>query len=279
MIRSLMSGVSGLRNHQTMLDVVANNIANVNTVGFKSQRTEFKDAMSQLMRGPSAGIAGGLSTTNPAQLGLGSEVSSIDNNMQQGSLSLTGNPFDLAFQGEGFFRTTSDSTGFTDVQLTRAGNFQRDINGTLTTSTGRYVIGHPVAAGGGADLTNEITLTIPNNAKTVNIGQDGLVSIIDPAGAVVDIGYVSCARFPNPQGLERTANNLWRATSSSGAELVDIAGNNGIGSISSGALELSNVDLAKEFSDMIIAQRAFQANSRTISTSDEQLAELARMKR
>lgn len=277
MLRSLSTGITGLKAHQEMMDVLSNDIANVNTVGYKAQRTSFKDTLFQTtVAGSAAG--GGLSTTNSQQIGLGTGVGAVQNVMDQGALNNTGNPLDLAIQGEGFFRVTNTPATFASVQYTRAGNFQLDDTGTLVTSDGYYVIGQGVAAGGGPNGTQQV-LQVPAGAKSVNVDQSGLVTAVDPTNTVVQVGYVTLAKFNNATGLDRISGNRWAASAASGAETQTTPGLLGAGSLVSGSLEMSNVDLSREFSDMILAERGFQANSRTITTGDEMLTTLVQMKR
>ena len=285
MMRSMYAAISGLKVHQTMLDVTSNDIANVNTLGFKAQRTTFKDALSQLQRGGAAPNAqqGG---SNAVQVGLGVQLSSIDNNMQSGALQTTGNPLDVALQGEGWFRVTSGNppapaagvynpavgAGATP-QYTRAGNFTRNQEGYLVTQDGQYVVGRTTA--NGADSF----INIPNGATNLSIGQDGSISFDPPGGgARATAGFLSLAKFANEGGLERVSSNRWAASSSSGTEAVGFPGG-GYGLTTSGAIEMSNVDLAQEFTNMITAQRGFQANSRVISAADQMLQDLVNLNR
>ena len=285
MMRSMYAAISGLKVHQTMLDVTSNDIANVNTLGFKAQRTTFKDALSQLQRGGAAPNAtqGG---SNAVQVGLGVQLSSIDNNMQSGALQTTGNPLDVALQGEGWFRVTSGNPpapaagvytpavpAGTTPQYTRAGNFTRNNEGYLVTQDGQYVMGRATA--GGADTF----INIPNGATNLSIGQDGSISFDPPGGGGrATAGFLSLAKFANEGGLERVSSNRWSASASSGTEAVGLPGG-GYGLTSSGAIEMSNVDLAAEFTNMITAQRGFQANSRVISAADQMLQDLVNLNR
>lgn len=278
MMRSMFSAISGLKVHQVMLDVVANSIANVNTIGFKGQRTSFKDALSQMVRGASAPTPP-LGGTNAAQIGLGVQLGSIDNLMQQGAIQSTGNALDVAIQGDGFFRVaTYDGTAFGDMLYTRAGNFTRDSEGYLVTPEGYYVVGYTLDANG-APTTTETRILIPPDSKAVTIAQNGVVTAIDAAGIATPIAAISMAKFPNDAGLERAAQNKFRVSANSGAEVPGTAGTSGLGTLSPGAVEMSNVDLAQEFTSMITAQRGFQANSRVISAADEMLQELVNLKR
>ena len=280
MLRSLSTAISGLRAHQTMMDVLSNDLANVNTVGYKASRASFKDTLAQTVRAAS-GAGGGLGSVNGQQIGLGTQIGSIENQMTQGAISPTGNPFDLAIQGEGFFRLTDDIAGFTGLQFSRAGNFQLDEAGRLVNADGYFVVGFAVNPGPppSPDTATQTAITVPANTRAVSIDQNGKVRAVDAAGVATDIAYLSLAKFPNAQGLERSSNNRWIESAASGVEAPGAANTAGIGSINSGALELSNVDVAQEFSEMILAQRGLQANSRIITTDDEILQVLVQMKR
>jgi len=278
MMRGMFAAISGLKTHQVMLDVTANDIANVNTIGYKSARTTFKDSLTQLQRG-AAGATGVNGGSNAAQVGLGVTLGSIDNLMQGGALQSTNNPLDVAIQGEGFFRIglAANPAGVplatAGLEYTRAGNFTRNEAGYLTTQDGYYVVGRN--AGG-----QDVALQVPPGASGVAIAQDGSVSYIPAGGgARVTVGMLSLATFSNSAGLERASNNRWIPSANSGAETVGTPGNNGTGLTTAGAVEMSNVDLAQTFTTMITAQRGFQANSRIISTSDEMLQDLVNLKR
>jgi flagellar hook protein FlgE len=276
MLRSMFAAISGLKSHQTMLDVTANDIANVNTIGFKAGRTTFKDSLAQMQSGAAAPntAQGG---ANSRQIGLGVQLGSIDNLMSGGALQSTGNVLDVAIQGEGWFRVGSGSppAAPANPQYTRAGNFTTNQQGYLVTQDGAYVMGRTVAGAGGTDSY----LQIPPGATNAAIGQDGSVSY-DPTGggARVTSGFISLAKFANEAGLERASSNRWNESSSSGTEQVNTSGG-GYGLTTSGAVEMSNVDLASEFTNMITAQRGFQANSRVITTADEVLQDLVNLKR
>lgn len=332
MLRAMYTSITGLRNHQTMLDNVGNNIANVNTFGFKGSTVSFKTLLSQTTQGaggPSATLGG----TNNIQVGLGMTVDSIRQNHTQGALQTTGVGTDLAIQGEGFFRTTNDPAnlagGTAELFYTRAGNFNFDATGALVTSDGQYVVGYTDADGatagfqlntpgpGGVPVEGVIRLPVssaggappagplpPDPAfitySDVQIGPDGTVSGMyynptpvaaptpgpppttgmDPLnGTRVIVGMVTMSRFANPSGLTQVGNNRWQESLNSGSPVDGIPSVNGNGQLSVGYLEMSNVDLATEFTEMIKAQRGFQANSRVITTSDEILQELVNLKR
>ncbi|KPL61127.1 flagellar basal body rod protein FlgG [Rossellomorea vietnamensis] len=261
MLRSMYSGISGMKNFQTKLDVIGNNIANVNTYGYKKGRVVFKDMINQNISGASAAgdTRGGV---NPRQVGLGSQLSTIDTIHTTGSLQSTGRVLDLAVSGSGFFQAT-DKAG-TETFYTRAGNFYMDNNGDLVTGDGLYL---------------EPKINIPTDAKSMSIGQDGTVNYIDKDGELKEAGQLTLAKFPNDGGLEKVGGNYFRETTNSGTPTIDDPGSTGIGTIESGFLEMSNVDLSEEFTEMIVAQRGFQANTRIITTSDEILQELVNLKR
>jgi flagellar hook protein FlgE len=285
MMRSMFAAISGLKNHQTMLDVTANDIANVNTIGYKSSRTTFKDSLAQLQRGgaaPSAAQGG----ANPAQVGLGSQLSSIDNIMTTGTFQSTGSATDVGIQGEGFFVLAPDATNAASAtglrQYTRAGNFTTNANGDLVTQDGFYVVGFPSPLT--TPAAGQQSINIPAKSSNFAISQDGAVSYIDQDtasatfGTRVTAGYLQLAKFSNQAGLERNSGNRWVASPASGTAQVGAPGGE-YGLTVSGVVEMSNVDLSQSFTQMITAQRGFQANSRVISTSDEMLQDLVNLKR
>ncbi|MBO1751265.1 flagellar hook protein FlgE [Actinotalea sp. BY-33] len=392
MLRSLFSGISGLRAHQTMLDVTGNNIANVNTTGFKASQTQFQDTLSQVLTN-AGGAQPGLGGTNPAQVGLGVQVAGVTTNFQQGAAQLTNRSTDMMISGDGFFMVRKGNEQF----YTRAGAFSFDATGQLVTPDGGLVRGWAADANGnvdtngplsdmrlpiatlmGATATTAATFegNLPSEAAagtvlnrevdvydgagnmtslqlaftrtaagwnveatrngavvgtsamtfnaagqltgggTLNAGgiavnlstttgfagldtikaatQDGRAAgslqsfTINADGTLMGsfsnglkqaIGRVSLATFANPAGLEKAGGSLYRTSINSGDPQVGAAGTDGRGSLTGGALEMSNVDLSAEFTNLIIAQRGFQANSRVITTSDEMLQELVNLKR
>ena len=317
MLRSMYSGISGLKNFQTKLDVIGNNISNVNTYGYKKERTIFKDLISQTQSGASSPTAtrGGV---NAVQVGLGSQLAAIDTVHNSGSLQTTGRTLDLAISGDGFFMVGDANgapdedgiigeTGITNISYTRAGNFYMDRNGYLVNGEGKYVVGipnptiyndpeDPQPSNADADkegLALETTdlyeegafseetspIKVPTNAQSMSVSQDGSVFYVDVNGQLQFAGQLLMAKFPNASGLEKTGSNYFQVTANSGNPLVQVGTQAGIGSIQSGFLEMSNVDLSEEFTEMIVAQRGFQANSRIITTSDEILQELVNLKR
>jgi flagellar hook protein FlgE len=387
MLRSLYSGISGLRAHQTMLDVTGNNIANVNTAGFKSSTVQFQDTLSQLTKSGSAAQAGA-GGTNPAQVGLGVQVAAISTNFAQGSAQATGRAQDMMISGDGFFvsekggqqyysragsfefdaqgrlvspdgallqgwgavngqvstgglgniviskamvapaaKTTGatvegnlpsdaaagtvlnrdvkvyDAAGapsevsmsftrtaagwdVTDAAGTNVGSVTFDAAGAITSGQNLTVSGLPLDLSGVTGYAALTTITATRNngnaAGTLNsfaMGTDGTLVGTFTNGENVVLGRVALANFANPGGLEKEGSSSYRATASSGQAEVGIAGQNGLGGLTSGYVEMSNVDLSQEFTNLIVAQRGFQANARIITTSDEVLQELTQLKR
>lgn len=270
MLRAFSAAISGMRTQMTFMDTVANNISNVNTTAFKTTRARFSDMLYQtLNRGvASTDVLGSL---NPVQVGLGVRLAAIDTSMNQGALRATNNPLDLAVEGDGFFVLSGD--GGTTRVYTRDGAFSLDANGDLiNTASGMKVLD---------DSGTPINIP-PGTYASISIGSNGLIRGVPPDGsAPVDLQKIGVTTFPNPAGLQKIGDNLWAASGASGvasegaAEDPDRAS----GSIRSGVLEGSNVDLAQEFSNMIMAQRSFQANSRVISNLDEILQDLVNLKR
>ncbi|MBE3572682.1 MAG: flagellar hook-basal body complex protein [Moorella humiferrea] len=284
MMRSLYSGVSGLRTHQLRMDVIGDNIANVNTVGFKRSTVTFKDVFYQTLRGGSAGAttATGLGGTNPQQIGLGVTLNSIDVVHTQGAAASTGNGTDLMIQGDGFF-IVADASG--NAYLTRSGAFHFDDEGYLVNADG-----FKVAKEATFDTTNnKITvgsyIQIDKDAQSYSIDKEGKVSFVKKDGTNVDgtQNQIKLAKVINPAGLEKVGSSLYKYTVAAGEATVEGAGTKDTSlantSIIPSALEMSNVDLAQEFTDMIITERGFQANARTITTSDQMLQELVNLKR
>jgi flagellar hook protein FlgE len=289
MMRGMDSAISGLEAHQTMLDVTANNLANVDTIGYKAQRTTFVDQLSENLSaatGPN-GFNGG---SNAKQVGLGVEVGSIDNLMGGGSLQTTGNALDIAIQGDGFFQVGNGAPGNTSpytnnlpsaVDYTRAGNLTLNSAGFLTTQGGQYVVGATQPSSNSSSVPTYIN--VPPGSTNVAVGQDGAVSYTDENstsptyGQTVNAGYISLATFPNEAGLERDGGSMWSATAASGPATTGTPSVGGFGQTISGELEMSNVDMATEFTNMITAERTYQANSQVITTGNQMLSTLVNM--
>ncbi|GGL47366.1 flagellar basal-body rod protein FlgF [Planomonospora parontospora] len=279
MLRSLYSGISGLRVHQTMMDVTGNNIANVNTTGFKGSQTVFQDTLSQMMQAAGAPQPGapGAGGTNPAQVGLGVRLAGVQTNFGQGAAQTTGRNLDLMIQGDGFFAVQKG----TEQLYTRAGSFNFDANGSMVTTDGNFVLGWNAATGNvpvpptGAPEP----ITLPGDVESFTISPDGSLVGVLADGTKRTFAQVSMANFVNPGGLEKAGGSAYRATVNSGDATIGTAGTGGMGALQTGALEMSNVDLGQEFTNLIIAQRGFQANTKVISTSDELLNDLVNLKR
>lgn len=316
MLRSLYAGVSGMRSFQTKMDVVSNNISNANTTAFKSGRVRFQDMLSETISASQAPIDTGLGGINPKQIGLGVLVGAIDTIMTGGALQSTNRDLDFAIEGEGFFAVSQDGAGNLK-SYTRDGAFYTDYEGNLVTSSGSRVLGYlPTGFTDTSDLDIYAITTAANNLDTlsgnaadlnllhpINIPKQINVTAGTPAvstpidlesftingsGEIIGVysdgnayilGQVGLINFNNPMGLEKTGSNNYINTNNSGAPTAGKAGNTGYGVIRQGFVEMSNVDLANEFTEMIITSRAYQANSRTISTSDEMLQELINLKR
>jgi flagellar hook protein FlgE len=292
MMRGMYAAISGLEAHQTMLDVTANNLANVDTIGYKAQRTTFVDELAQNLS-PATGPNGFNGGSNAKQIGLGVQVGSIDNLMGGGSLQSTGNALDIAIQGDGFLRVANGQPGTTapytsnipssaSIQYTRAGNLTLNSAGFLTTQSGAYVLGR--TAPSSSTSSADTYINVPPGSTNVAIGQDGAVSYTDENsanptyGQTVTAGYLSLATFPNEAGLQRDGGSLWSATSSSGpANPPGTPSVGGFGQTISGSLEMSNVDLATEFTNMITAERGYEANSKVITTADSMLQTVVNM--
>lgn len=264
MMRSLYSGVSGLQAHQTMMDVVGNNIANVNTTGFKKGQVTFQDLLSQTINDAQAGTASSTGGLNGQQIGTGVRVGSINNIHTQGAPSTTGNSTDLMIQGQGFF-ILQDAGG--NKFYSRAGAFSMDNAGNLVNSAN----GMLVCDDSGTPINIE--------GSNINVSADGTITYNDTTGAPATYASkIGLATFANQEGLKKAGENMYVESNGSGAATQTTPGNNS-GTLISGALEMSNVDLAQEFVNMIVAERGFQANSRTIRTADEMLQELINIKR
>jgi len=287
----MYAAISGLDANQTMLNNTASDLANVNTVGFKASHVTFADSLSQVLRG-SSGVTATNGGSNPLQVGLGVQVAATENEMTEGSFQTTNNPLDIAIQGEGFLRVGAGSppaeapytSGLpANVDYTRAGNLTTNTNGFLTTQSGLYVIGVNAEAVKGASGTTykpgkePSYIRVPPGSADVSIGQDGSVTYTDenPESATyqqqVTAGYITLAQFPNQGGLERLGDSLWAQTSDSGLPIVGIPDAAGFGQTIGGELEMSNVDLAGSMTEMITAERGYQANSRVITVASEML--------
>ncbi len=260
MMRSLWISKTGLDAQQTQLDVVANNLANVGTNGFKRVRPVFEDLLYQTVRQP--GAASTQQTTVPAglQVGTGTRAISTVRNFGQGNLQQTGNPLDLAINGAGFIQVQMpDGT----TAYSRDGSLHLDAQGQLVTANGFAI---------------QPAITIPANAQTVTVGQDGTVSVTVAGTATAQtIGTLQLATFVNPAGLQALGQNLFQETASSGAPTTGAPGANGAGLVNQGYVETSNVNVVEELVNMIQTQRAYEINSKAVQTSDQMLQRLAQL--
>ncbi len=323
MLRSMFSGVSGLRAHQNKMDVIGNNIANVNTAGFKGARATFMDSIYQSVRNSSSGnnVYGG---TNASQMGYGSQLASVDVNHTTGSYEPTGYGTDCMINGGGYFLVgqkniagivngEQDSQAST-LKLTRVGKFTVDGDGYLVDANGNVVYGFlsiPAANGGNNEANEALTGTTPwaanydqlmplrvpvkrddgkfvveygadttpMNLNNISIDEGGVISGIGEDGTVYKFGQLGIANVPNPNGLENQGQSYYKAINNTGYVRGYAPGAGTTGKLVSNCLEMSNVDLATEFSNMITTQRGFQACSKMITVSDEMLQELVNMKR
>jgi flagellar basal-body rod protein FlgG len=260
MIRSLWTAKTGLESQQVQMDVIANNLANVSTNGFKRTRAVFEDLLYQNLRQPGAKSTTQTSLPSGLQIGTGVRPVATERLHTQGNLQNTGNSKDLAINGNGFFQVLMlDGT----TAYTRDGSFQIDRNGQMVTSSG-----YPI----------EPTITIPDNALSVTVGRDGVVSITQPgSSASVQVGQLTLATFINPTGLQSIGENLYLETDSSGPRNENTPGLNGAGVLYQNYVETSNVNVVEEMVSMIQTQRAYEINSKAVQTSDEMLAKLAQL--
>lgn len=269
MLRSMYSGISGMQANQVKMDVIGNNVANVGTTAFKKSNVRFTDALNQSMiyASNSSATAGGI---NPGQVGIGSKVSGIAKYMTQGSLQPTGRATDMAIDGDGFFVVERNG----EVAFTRDGSFSLDEDGFLVTLDGYRVLddaGDPIV------IPKEINDGgVDKGVVSVTVSKDGTISLgLEDGTKIEDHAKLRMAMFQNPEGLEALSGNLYTQSANSGDPIYD--GEHG--SIIQGYIEMSNVDLSIEFTDMIVTTRAFQAASKVITTSDELLQEIINLKR
>ncbi|HEU5341414.1 flagellar basal-body rod protein FlgG [Edaphobacter sp.] len=257
MIRALYTAASGMSAQQSNLDTVANNLANSGTAGFRARKMQFEDMIYQNLVTP--GAADSQQTMSAGlQIGLGTKSTSSEIIMTQGTLNQTGNPLDMAIQGAGFFQVSKpDGT----IEYTRAGNFSRSNQGTIVTEDGDAVLP---------------AITVPANATSVTISQYGVVTATIPGQTnPAQLGTIQLATFPNPAGLESVGSNLFRQTAASGNPITDApGGTSGMGTLQQGYVENSNVDVVGEFVQMILAQRAYESNSKVVHVADNMYSEI-----
>ncbi|MFM8274388.1 MAG: flagellar basal-body rod protein FlgG [Gemmata sp.] len=256
MIKALFTSATGMNAQTTYIDNTANNIANVNTNGFKKGQVDFQDLVYVNQRVPGSDVAQGLQVPTGLQIGSGVRVASVTKVFTEGALVNTQNPFDVAIEGDGFFQVTLPSG---ELRYTRDGALRVNAQGSLVTSDGFLV-------------TPQIT--IPQGVVSVSVGTDGTVTAIN-AGALnasVNLGQLTLVRFVNPAGLSAEGRNLFAETASSGAPVIATPGQNGVGFTRQGFLERANVDVVTELINLILAQRAYEFNTRAVRTADNMLA-------
>ena len=254
MQRALFTAATGMMAQQLNVDVISNNLANVNTTGYKSSRAGFEDLMYQVIKAPGTEAASGIETPNGIQIGLGVRPSAIQKLFTQGTFQLTENPLDMVIEGRGFFQVTTPAG---DTRYTRDGSFRIDSSGQVVTANGFLL---------------DPGITIPSDATEVAVGLDGTVSVLQGSETTpTTVGQVQLAMFANEGGLLSEGNNLFAETQASGSPTTGTAGENGIGAINSGYLEGSNVSVVNELVNLIVAQRAYEANSKAIQASDNML--------
>ncbi|PTR16429.1 MULTISPECIES: flagellar basal-body rod protein FlgG [unclassified Nitrosospira] len=260
MIRSLWISKTGLDAQQTQMDVIANNLANVGTNGFKRSRAVFEDLLYQTLRQPGAQSSQQTQLPSGLQLGTGVRPVTTERIFTQGNLQQTGNSKDVAIQGQGFFQVLrpDGSTAYT-----RDGSFQTDFQGQLVTSSGYFI---------------QPAIAIPPNSQSITIGRDGTVSVTTPESTVpVQVGTVQLATFINPAGLQSVGENLYIETASSGTPNITNPGADGAGVLNQGYVETSNVNVVEELVNMIQTQRAYEINSKSVQTSDQMLQRLTQI--
>ena len=262
MIRSLFTGATGMQAQSLNVDVISNNIANVNTTGYKKSRAEFQDLLYQTIRTPGGTSSEGNVFPAGMQVGLGVRPAAIVKSFTQGDFITTGNSLDLVIEGEGFFQITRpDGT----IAYTRAGAFKLDNNGRIVNADG---------------LPLEPAITLPSDTVSITVSQDGVVSILQGSNTTpTTIGTIEISRFINPAGLLAIGKNLFLQTDASGDPITGQPGLEGRGTMQQGFLENSNVNVVEELANLIIAQRAFDTNSKSVQTSDEMLQTTIALKR
>lgn len=271
MIQAIYTSLSGMLNHRTRMDVLSNNIANINTTGFKAAQANFQDSLYRTMHA-------GTARTNPAQLGLGVTLASVVTNFAQGPLQSTGRQLDLAISGNGFFGLKRDAdTGDERIYYTREGSFSIDKDGCLVNSNGMRLVNKD---------GNVIQFNIPSNGAidSINISNAGEIFVTYSDGSTNKDNVIGLFNFPNPGGLLKLGGNLFAANEDStenpaGTRVSGKPGENGLGIILSGYLEMANVDLANELGNLIVTQRGYEANAKVFTASDEVLRETIDLKR
>ncbi|MDD9946756.1 MAG: flagellar basal-body rod protein FlgG [Myxococcales bacterium] len=254
MLKALNTAATGMIAQQTNVDVVANNMANVNTTGFRRSRAEFQDLVYQTVRAPGGKTSDGQSLPTGIQIGQGTRTISTEHMHMQGAMKQTSNPLDMAIEGDGFFKVTRPGG---EVAYTRAGNFKTDADGRLVT-----VDGYPV----------EPAIVVPPDTTSITITGDGVISVtLAGQTASQEVGQMTLANFANPGGLRAIGRQMFLPTDASGEPIEGVPGQEGIGTISQASLEGSNVQVVNEMIDLIASQRAYELNQKVITAADDML--------
>ena len=262
MIRALYSAATGMNAQEVNIDVISNNLANVNTVGYKKSRADFQDLVYQYLVEPGAPTSQSTTAPSGIQVGLGVKTSAVQKVFGQGDLTSTNNPLDVAIEGDGFFQIQMPDGS---QAFTRAGNFQLNENGELVTNDG-YIV--------------DPGISVSAEAIAISIGQDGTVSERTPGNpGLTEVGTLTAVRFANNAGLRAIGKNLYLETQTSGTPTTGTFGEDGFGRLNAGFLESSNVSVVEQVVNMITAQRAYEASSKGISTADEMLSQAINLKR
>lgn len=261
MIRSLSVAATGMEAQQLNIDIISNNLANVNTAGFKKSRGDFQDLLYQTIVPAGAATSGSTQAPTGIQVGMGVKAAAVQKIFTQGEYQQTGNSMDFAIEGDGFLQVMQPNG---ETAYTRAGALKLDSEGMMVTSDGYSI---------------EPNITIPSTATSITIGSSGIVSVRNANGSITDVGQLELAKFLNPAGLNSIGKSLYLSTPSSGEAVNGTPGQDGFGTIAQGFLEMSNVNVVQEMVAMIVAQRAYEVNSKAIQTADEMLQRANELKR
>ena len=252
MLRGLWSAASGMAAQKLTIDVIANNLANVNTASFKKSRSDFQDLMYQTISQAGSLTSAGSQIPTGIHIGMGTMPIGVQKMFMQGDFKETHNELDLSIEGKGFFKVLSNE----EELYTRAGNFKLDSDGNICTSNGDKL---------------QPEMAIPTNTVSISVDKTGTVTVFDPAGTGTSLGVIELYTFSNPAGLFSIGRNLYRPTDASGEAISGTPGSDGVGTLAHGFIEMSNVDVVEEMVSMIMAQRAYEINSKAIQTADNML--------
>lgn len=262
MLPALFTAATGMRAQQTNIDVIANNLANVNTTGFKRGRADFQDLLYQTLRQAGAPSSNQTETPTGIQVGLGSRTAAVHRLFLQGDMQNTDNQLDLAIDGGGFFQILQPNG---EIAYTRAGALKLDSQGRIVTSDG---------------FPLEPELVIPTDALSISVGTDGIVSVLQPGNVnSQQIGQLRLVNFANPAGLSGLGRSLFQPTTSSGDPIEGVPGEQGLGTLQQGFLEISNVSVVEEMVQLITGQRAYEINSKAVQAADEMLQDAVNLRR